>query len=413
MNQSPIYRAHFIDWLRTLAVLLLIPFHVLRVFDADDWYVKAQQLSNPLHLILNFISLWHMPLLFFLAGCSTYFALQKRTGLDFAWERVKRLLVPLIFGTFILVPPQTWIGARFNGAYPASFWHYLSSGDFLAWNVEGAGFLSSPGGNFEGGFGVAHLWFILFLLIISLITLPLTLWGTRAGGVTTAQRVSRLIARPISWILAVIVLFVCYGVAAIVDQPFIFYLGFLLLGWVSTADPRFVRAAEQLRGPAMTAGVVLSICWVFANELGDGFAETTLGLAGVGLLAMAAVWLMLVGLIGFGKRHLDRSSRTERYFGEASYPLYILHQMIIVILAFYIVRLTTATVLQGILLFVSSVFCIFALYEIVRRVGPLRFLLGMKARRQPTVFAASDSADTDLHRDEQAASPSGPQGAPD
>ena len=29
-------RLHYIDWLRVLAVLLLFPFHTLRVFNAED-----------------------------------------------------------------------------------------------------------------------------------------------------------------------------------------------------------------------------------------------------------------------------------------------------------------------------------------------------------------------------------------
>ena len=74
-------RQHYIDWLRVLAVLLLFPFHVSRVFNTDDpFYVKAAHLSGPLSDALNFISVWHMPLLFVLAGASTFFALGKRSA---------------------------------------------------------------------------------------------------------------------------------------------------------------------------------------------------------------------------------------------------------------------------------------------------------------------------------------------
>ena len=79
-----------------LAVLLLFPFHTLRVFNADDpFYVKAAHLSAPLSYVLNFISVWHMPLLFVLAGASTYFALGKRSPRQYLRERRQRLLVPL------------------------------------------------------------------------------------------------------------------------------------------------------------------------------------------------------------------------------------------------------------------------------------------------------------------------------
>ena len=149
----------------------------------------------------QFISVWHMPLLFFLAGCSTYFALRKRSGGQYAWERVKRLLVPLVFGILILIPPQTWYGGRFNSGYTSSYWHYLVSGDFMRWNVQ-------DGGDYFGGFGIGQLWFIMFLLFISLIVIPLVLWGARGRGVGRMQAFSRRMARPVWWLLAIVILFV-------------------------------------------------------------------------------------------------------------------------------------------------------------------------------------------------------------
>mgnify|MGYP001025463243 FL=1 len=146
-------RLHYIDWLRVLAVLLLFPFHTWRIFNAGDpFYVKSAYLSQTINSVIWFIDFWHMPLLFLLAGASTYFALRKRTGLQYAGERLLRLGVPLLFGWAVLIPPQTWYGARFNSGYTGSFFSYLTSGDWLVWNVQG-------GGDYYGGFGIGQLWF--------------------------------------------------------------------------------------------------------------------------------------------------------------------------------------------------------------------------------------------------------------
>ena len=146
-------RLHYIDWLRVLAVLLLFPFHTWRVFNAGDpFYVKSAYLSQTINSVIWFIDFWHMPLLFLLAGASTYFALRKRTGLQYAGERLLRLGVPLLFGWAVLIPPQTWYGARFNSGYTGSFFSYLTSGDWLVWNVQ-------SGGDYYGGFGIGQLWF--------------------------------------------------------------------------------------------------------------------------------------------------------------------------------------------------------------------------------------------------------------
>ena len=77
------HRLHFIDWLRVLAVLLLFPFHAGRVFNAGEpFYVKGSEVSAALADVLAFIGVWHMPILFVLAGASTYLALGRRPRRD-------------------------------------------------------------------------------------------------------------------------------------------------------------------------------------------------------------------------------------------------------------------------------------------------------------------------------------------
>lgn len=96
-------------------------------------------------------------------------------------------------------------------------------------------------------------------------------------------------------------------------------------------------------------------------------------------MAITGVWLMLVGVFGFGKRYLDRTSASQRYLAEASYPLCILHQTVIVVIGFYAVQ-----VAKWILLFIGSILGTFALYEIARRAAPFRLILGMKLKRRRT-----------------------------
>ena len=88
-----------------------------------------------------------------------------------------------MLGVFlVLIPPQTWYGARFNSGYQESFWHYLVSGDFLQWNIQ-------DGGDYFGGFGFGHLWFIFVLLLVAVIALPLL--ASRGTGRRRCCRASR------------------------------------------------------------------------------------------------------------------------------------------------------------------------------------------------------------------------------
>ncbi len=136
----------------------------------------------------------------------------------------------------------------------------------------------------------------------------------------------------------------------------------------------------------MILGAALSLFWVLTGDLRDSLPDPSLQLLAVVYPGMLGTWVALVGLLGLGKRYLDRPSRVLSYLAEGSYPLYILHQTVIVVLAFYIVGLPGGGLSEWLLLLTLSGVVTFALYEAVRRVAPLRFLFGMK-RARPTGWA--------------------------
>jgi len=368
-------RLHFIDWLRVLAVLLLFPYHVTRVFNEDAFYVKAGELSTVLNAVLGFVSVWHMQLLFLLAGASTYFALRKRSSRQYLGERFTRLGVPFVMGVFlVLIPVQTWYGARFNSGYTDSFWHYLVSGDFLQWNIQ-------DGGDYFGGFGFGHLWFIFVLLLVAVIALPLL--ANRGRGDVLLQRLSGLLAHPAGWLLAA--LLIMLG-AAVPDptgalEPF-YFLVFFVLGYAAVCAPAFMASAERYRLPALVIGVAFAAWWVVSGSLRDSLPDPSLQLTGLNLLGALATWLVIVGLLGYGRRYLNRESAALAYLAEASYPVYLLHQTVIVVAAYYVVGLPATEPFQWLTLLVVSVAATFVLYELVRRFQTTRFLFGMRPQRK-------------------------------
>src|SRR5436190_8266694 len=244
---SPSTRRPYLDWLRVVAVALLIPFHAARVFDVfDPFYVKNAQTSGVLSWsIVAFLNIWHMPLLFVLAGAATWFALERRSSGRYAGERCRRLLIPLLFGLLVIVPPQAYVARLARG-------RGVSVGSFLAdyWGVHGN--LSGYTGNWTP----AHLWFIAFLLVFSLVTVPLL----------SRWRREEVRAR---WLLFTmpLVLVLANDLPAPDDGPqnpwyslALFVAGFLLL-----ADPRVERAIDRAWRPL-------------------------LAVAGVGTLVTMAVW---------------------------------------------------------------------------------------------------------------------------
>ena len=119
-------RKHYIDNLRSLVILLLIPYHAAQAWNTwgEPNYLMFGT-SRTFSSIIVAFSPFIMPLLFLLAGMSTRFALKKRSAGQYILERVKRLLVPLVFGTLVFVPVMTYLADKYNYGYDGSFFaHY-------------------------------------------------------------------------------------------------------------------------------------------------------------------------------------------------------------------------------------------------------------------------------------------------
>ena len=118
-------RRHDLDWLRVLVFALLIFYHVGMFFVPWDFHIKNNSIHNWLTYPMWFLNQWRLPILFVISGMGTYYALQKRTGKEFALERIKKLYIPLTFGMLFIIPPQVYLERlnknQFTGSY-FDFW---------------------------------------------------------------------------------------------------------------------------------------------------------------------------------------------------------------------------------------------------------------------------------------------------
>ena len=242
-----------------------------------------------------------------------------------------RLGVPLLFGILVIMPPQTYVGARYNSGYTETFLHYITSLDFLRWNIH-------DGGDYYGGFGVGHLWFILFLLVFSMLALPIFAWGRSERGSARIGAWARRLARPAWWLLPPAILWLAEGMPELVGKRFVYYLVIFVLGFIVISDDAFTESAERHRFVALAIGTVVSAAYIAAWQWRNTLPDPSVALTAVNYVGMLGVWTMLIGMLGAGRRYLNRPSRTLSYLAEASYPVYILHQTAIVVLAWFVVQ---------------------------------------------------------------------------
>jgi glucans biosynthesis protein C len=365
-------RKYYIDWLRNFVIILLIPFHVARIYDLWEVnYVKSAQLSWGLSWFIVIISYWFMPLMFWLAGTSSWYALEFRTGDRYLKERIHRLLVPLIFGIIIIVPPQGYLAKLSNPDYNKSYLLFLSEyfRDF-----------SDLSGYF-GTFTPAHLWFILYLFLFSYIGLPVLLALKKERGRKMLSKLCSYLSIPWVYISMFILLTATEPLPSPGGKNLFFFFFLFLSGYITTADERFEVLIDKIKFKVFLFLIPYIPLFLFLTSKWAGlpdFAPQSILLAFVRNLAL---WLTLIVLLGYGKKYLDFDSKWLRYMNEAAFPVYVIHQTVLLIIGFFILRFNLGIVPEFIFITLLSFLSCFGIYEVfIRRIRVLRWLFGLKPK---------------------------------
>ena len=107
---STAIRRYDIDWVRVIAIGLLLLYHVAIAF--QSWgvmigFIATKKPWASLWIPMTMLNVWRIPLLFFVSGMGVYFAIQNRNWKQLLQERASRILLPLVFGMLAIVPIST------------------------------------------------------------------------------------------------------------------------------------------------------------------------------------------------------------------------------------------------------------------------------------------------------------------
>ncbi|MGW0593646.1 acyltransferase family protein [Streptosporangium sp. NPDC002607] len=349
-------RKNYIDWLRNGAILFLFPYHTARIFDdISPFYIKGAASTFP--SILVHLSFWFMPLLFLLSGMSSLHALRNRSTKNYLKERHLRLMVPFVFGVLVIVPPQAYFAKRFHRDQRESYLDFLKNyfTDFSDWS------------EYAGGISPAHLWFILFLFLISIALLPVM-----AAAIRNHYSPAWL-GNPALVILPFAGLALLSALPDISGKNIFVYAAYFILGFFMATDDRITTAIEKHRrihlGTAVvgSAGILLEI-FTIGGQSGMVFT----------IWHFLTYWASLLAILGYGKRYLDRRSRLVSYFNPAAFPVYILHQTYLVIVGYHVLQVTDRGIVPFLIIMLVSLFLSIATYDVIRRIPPIRILFGLK-----------------------------------
>src|SRR5688500_3952411 len=99
-DATPTTRYEFLDWLRVMAIFVLLFFHTGMLFVGWDWHIQNVETIPALRWPMDLAHRLRMPLLFVIAGAGLWFASKRRSGKALIGERTLRLLVPAVVGMF-------------------------------------------------------------------------------------------------------------------------------------------------------------------------------------------------------------------------------------------------------------------------------------------------------------------------
>jgi len=368
-------RRYDLDWIRVFGILVLFFFNTAMIFVLWPFHIKNNELSPYLSIANVFIGIWNMPMLFWVAGSSAWFSLTYRNTQSFVKERLFRLLMPLIFGTLFLIPPQLYFERLYDSTWDASFL------EFYPVFFQGL----YPDGNFSWH----HLWFLAYLLFLAFVTLPLkkvidsrksspwicriSTFANRPGGIL-------LFGIPLALSEALLRPFFPQGIKDIIHDwaNISFYSFCYLYGYVMVSDIRFGIALNRHRRIAMILGTVFTIviCYYsIARTYLSSYPYTFF----FHFLCGFNIWFWMIVILAYAKESFSFSNRFLEYFNRAVLPYFMLHQTVIICVGYFIISIETSMSTKFWSILFVSIILVAAIYEFfIRRIPILHLFFGLK-----------------------------------
>jgi peptidoglycan/LPS O-acetylase OafA/YrhL len=366
-----------VDHLRNGVIIGLILFHTARLFDAEAWHIKDLERYRAADLLIAAFNVVQMPLLFFLAGMTAFHSLGSRSAGRFLRERLVRLLLPLVVGILLVVPPQVYV-ERLAAGLPGRMSPIDFSGSFAAFYPS---FFTCcyPAASFSWH----HLWFVIYLFVYSLLLLPLFLMLRRATVAAHVGALGRWLAGGARLLLlALPIVAIELGLRrtfpsthALIDD-FANHAHFMLLilvGWLFAASPDLARAATRLWRPVLAMAASLIVLLLTLRATG-----TVLPIEARQTLRALAEWCAIAGLLGWGADRLNRPIPLLTGFSALSFPFYVVHQTVIVLLGFWLLAWSDAPLVKYLAIAVLSLALSLALALAAGLSRPTRLMFGMR-----------------------------------
>ncbi|WP_394193333.1 acyltransferase family protein [Pseudoalteromonas atlantica] len=367
-------RCYDLDWLRVLAFGLLIFYHIGMLY-SENWgfHFKSQYLSSSIENIMLLLSPWRMGLIWFISGVALRFIVARFNLGMFLTTRSVKILLPLLFGIWFIVPIQLYAQMSQEVGLSMSFWQFYSQ----FFDLTNPLFEKYQAGIWPH-VDVNHLWYLRSLwqfTLLLVLVLPLLHHATAQAIIT------RLCNRSLFTVFITLLLPLCILKLSWPSDTFRYPMGalFLLYGYLLAWQPAFfsqlLRHWRVLLG-AFIVGyllVVVGYHMIWLNPAASQWQITSIDML---YTAQRLVGVLL--MLALTKRFLNHDHPKLALLNGAVFPFYLLHQSVIIGLAFYLSKLQLGGFVEPLLILSLTFIICWLVFIVARRVDLLSPLLGIK-----------------------------------
>ena len=364
-----------IDSIRSIALLLLIFYHIIISFIPETIAIgfvvnsKSDNFTDYLLLFSQSLNIWRMPILFFIAGMALSFSSVKRSNKELIYERLKRIMLPLTFCSFFIVPLGYLVSANYYNS------------DFSYWPFP------------------AYLWFLNSIFYYSLLIIPVIYFKKRNANVFNI--VEKLLSN--KFMILFLFSFPLVLIAGIFNPkdysnfvnfpalPFLplgdfnahgFFVGLVcfMIGYLfaSTGDV-FWNLVKNLKFITLIFAAILFlqrlIFYQFPVWEGEPVAYS-LQINNMLTAFESVCWM--VSFTGLASSFLSKKNPILTYITAAVFPIYIFHMPVQFLVSSLVYPISYAPILKFITVFSLTLLICLMLYEVVKRLKGFRIVFGLK-----------------------------------
>lgn len=351
-------RKFYLDNIRWATVILVLVYHVFYMFNGVGILGGIPKAASipAFDWIACMIYPWFMALLFVIAGMSARYALQNRTEKQFIKERAVKLIIPSTLGLFVIHWITGYLNIKMGGGLeyiPPALLYPISA-------ISGTG----------------PLWFIQMLFVFSCI-LVLFRKMDKADKVWTLCGKANV---PVVLLLFLLM----WGAAQILNMPvltmyrFGIYFAAFLIGYYIFSHEEVQEIIEKIRIPMLCLSIIGAVFYLVRYG-GSNFTDSDCLQSG---LTNLYLWIVILAIIGCGKKYFNQETAFTRYMTKSSFGIYILHYPVLIVTCYvlhYYAKLPA--IWNYVIALVVELVMTFAVYEVVKRAPVLRyFVLGIKKK---------------------------------